>query len=618
MAILEGEEIYCVDTSVVVEGKVAELVTAGKISGTIIVHKAVLSELEHQANFGKPTGLAGLEELKKLRALADKGKLNLEFLGSRPGDYEIKYAKAGEIDAIIRDMAVQHKATLVTADKVQAEAARAMGVKVLFIEFVKKTARPTLRIEGFFDNTTMSVHIKENLRPYAKKGQPGDWKLVPVGEEKLTREEVQAMAEEIVEAAKSSREGLIESNRKTSTIIQLERYRIVIVHPPFSDGWEITIVRPIVVLALKDYNLDEKLLERLKEKAEGIVLAGPPGHGKSTLAQALAEFYKDMGKIVKTVESPRDLQVSDEITQYAKSLGSTGEIHDILLLSRPDYTIYDEMRTDPDFKMYADLRLAGIGLVGVVHATTAIDAIQRFLGRVEMGAIPHVVDTVFFIKNGKPEKVYELEMTVKVPSGMVEADLTRPVIEVRDVLSGKLEYEIYSFGEATTIVPVRPKGKATRAFEMAAERVKSEIEDFTEGAHVKVEMTTGESATVWVDSSVIPQLIGRQGKNIEKIEKTLGLHLDVRSLEEKGHDEDEFQQTTSEADKVGFNISETSGTVKLFFDKSLTGRSVDFYLGENLLFSAAISRKGVIRLDKKSEMAKKILARHGKITARLV
>ncbi len=613
MAAMEsGEEIYCVDTSVVVEGKISELVNAGKISGTIIVHKAVLSELEHQANFGKPTGLAGLEELKKLRAIADEGKITLEFLGSRPGDYEIKYAKAGEIDALIRDMAGQHKATLVTADRVQSEAARAMGVKVLFIEFIRETSRKRLRIEDFFDETTMSVHIKENLRPHAKKGRPGDWKFVPVGEEKLTREEVEAMAEEIVEAAKSSRDGLIESNRRTSTIVQLERYRIVIVHPPFSDGWEITIVRPITVLALKDYALDEKLMNRLREKAEGIVLAGPPGHGKSTMAQALAEFYKDTGHVVKTVESPRDLQVSDEITQYAKSLGSAGEIHDILLLSRPDYTIYDEMRTDPDFRMYADLRLAGIGMVGVVHATTAIDAIQRFLGRVEMGAIPHVVDTVFFIKNGKPEKVYELEMTVKVPSGMIEADLTRPVIEVRDVLSGKLEYEIYSFGEATTIVPVRPKGKSSRAFEMAAERVKREIEEFAEGARVKVEMTTGESATVWVNSSVIPQLIGKQGHTIEKIEKKLGLHLDVRALEEKGHEEGEFAERD-----VNFDVSETGGNLLLFFDKSLKGRSVDFYVGEELVFSAAIGRKGLIRVDKKSETAKKIMAGRGKITAKL-
>ena len=59
----------------------------------------------------------------------------------------------------------------------------------------------------------------------------------------------------------------------------------------------------------------------------------------------LAEIinYLKQGKIIKTVESPRDLQVPDEITQYSKNFTSSEEIHDILFLSRPDNIIFDEM-----------------------------------------------------------------------------------------------------------------------------------------------------------------------------------------------------------------------------------------------------------------------------------
>jgi ATPase, PilT family len=228
----------------------------------------------------------------------------------------------------------------------------------------------------------------------------------------------------------------------------------VIIRPPLSDGWEVTITRPVARKRLEDYNLNEKLLSRLRDRAEGILIAGSPGMGKTTFAQALAEFYMRMNKVVKTIESPRDMHLPPEITQYSKNYAEVGELHDILLLSRPDYTVYDEMRNDEDFKLYIDLRLAGIGMIGVVHATSPIDAIHRFINRVDIGTIPNILDTIVFIHSGNVAKVYSLDMTVKVPTGLKEADLARPVVEVKDLLTDRVEYEIYVFGEQTMIVPV--------------------------------------------------------------------------------------------------------------------------------------------------------------------
>ncbi len=36
---------------------------------------------------------------------------------------------------------------------------------------------------------------------------------------------------------------------------------------------------------------------------------------------------------------------------------------DILLLVMPDYTIYDEVRKTRDFQVFADMRLAGVGMI---------------------------------------------------------------------------------------------------------------------------------------------------------------------------------------------------------------------------------------------------------------
>jgi len=235
----------------------------------------------------------------------------------------------------------------------------------------------------------------------------------------------------------------------------LREYRIVITRPPFSKDIEITAVRPLVNLTLKDYAINNRLKKRLS-KAEGILVAGSPGAGKSTFSAALANYYSKQDKVVKTLESVRDLQVDPEITQYTKLEGSLENSADILLLVRPDFTIFDEVRTTKDFQIFSDFRLSGVGMVGVVHSASAIDAIQRFIGRIELGMLPSIIDTIIFIEAGDIAKVLIIKMTVKVPHGFRDKDLARPVIEVRDFSTNELEYEMYSFGQDIVVNPINP------------------------------------------------------------------------------------------------------------------------------------------------------------------
>ncbi len=519
IAEVEEEETYVADTSVIIEGIISRMVKEGKIRGRIVVHKVTISELENQANQGKVVGFLGLKEVNRLRKLANEGLIKFEIVGERPRIQDIKYAHTGAIDAIIRDLAWELNAILITSDRVQAEVARALGVKVLYIEPKPKLK---LKIEKYFDNKTMSVHLKEGTSPIAKKGRPGEWYFVQLSDEPMTKEKIEEIAREIIEAAKYGTDGFIEVDRKGSTIVQLNRYRIVITRPPLSDGWEITAVRPLVKLSLEDYKLPDKLMRRLEERAEGILIAGAPGMGKTTFAQALAEYYSRKGKIVKTIESPRDMQLPDNITQYSKTYASNEELHDILLLSRPDYTVFDEMRNDEDFRLYTDLRLAGIGMIGVVHATSPIDAIQRFIGRVELGMIPSIIDTVIFIDGGRVVKVYEVRMTVKLPTGLREADLARPVVEVRDFLTGELEYEIYTFGEETVVIPV----KRLRMGGLES-RVRREIERLLPGATVEVH---GNTVTITIPKSS-SKALSRKAKKLKRLEDKLGVNIKVRLQE---------------------------------------------------------------------------------------
>jgi ATPase len=423
------------DTSAVVDGRVSEFHARGEPVERVYVPEAVVSELESQANAGHDTGWDGLAELQRLADLADTGELVVEYVGRRPTGDEIGDAHEGDIDAVIRDLAQEYEATLLTSDAVQAEVARAKGIAV---EYVEAEARDTgsLAIEEFFDETTMSVHLKTGVAPMAKRGDIGDMHYQEIRDAPSTEAEMKEWASDILASARQSSEGFIELSEPGMNIVQFRDMRIAVAKPPFSDGIEITAVRPIVKTDLDDYKLADELRDRLAERQRGVLISGAPGAGKSTFAQAVAEFLADADYAVKTMEKPRDLQVGPNITQYTELDGSMEKTADSLLMVRPDYTIYDEVRKTSDFSVFADMRLAGVGMIGVVHATRAIDALQRLVGRVELGMIPQVVDTVVYIEEGSVHTVYDVHTEVKVPHGLMEEDLTRPVIVISDFETG--------------------------------------------------------------------------------------------------------------------------------------------------------------------------------------
>ena len=121
------------DTSAVIIGAVSELIENGDFDyPEVIVPEAVVCELEHQANAKRSEGKKGLAELQKLQQMQDDGELAITFKGKRPTNYDIRYAKSGEIDSIIRDLARSEFGTLLTNDKVQAEVAKAQGIPVYY------------------------------------------------------------------------------------------------------------------------------------------------------------------------------------------------------------------------------------------------------------------------------------------------------------------------------------------------------------------------------------------------------------------------------------------------------------------------------------------------------
>lgn len=588
---------YVLDTSAIIGRQIGSKLQNNDIKGgdEIIVPIPVIDELRSQASDNREQGVIGLDEIRKIREFCGTTGVVLSFRGHMPTFNDIQLAKGGRIDAIITDIARENDATLLTADYVQHLVAEALGISSELIKTSKSSNR--LPFERFFDGNTMSVHLKEGVHAMGKRGKPGNFELTQLSDEEMTYAGLDEMANQVVEIATTSFGGSVEINRKGAIVVQLGAFRIAITRPPFSEAIEITIVRPIVKLSLMDYGISEKLMNRFSQKAEGVIVAGSPGSGKSTLASSIAEFYAQRGKIVKTFESPRDLQISRNITQYGPLEGTFEKAVDILLMVRPDYTVFDEVRRTNDFVVFSDMRLAGVGMVGVVHASSPVDAVQRFIGKIELGMIPHILDTIVFVKDGSISKVYEISLTIRVPSGMTESDLARPVIEVRDFDMGQIEYEIYTYGEENIVVPTssfadfNPSEDAITT--LAESKIRDTIRRFDPRAEIK--LTSRDRVQIRVNKDIAPVIIGKGGSTVNELEKMLGIHIDVEV------------KTPTLGQEISFQVSEGGSSINLLVDPAFVGKKVDVYVQDEFLLNSQVGKKARIKVDKHSENGRKLV-----------
>jgi|TARA_B110000438_G_scaffold97711_1_gene96743 ATPase len=387
------------------------------------------------------------------------------------------------------------------------------------------------------DDTVSTIFLKAECKPRVKSGHISSLTLNDLEKEPWDKPSLEDLSDDlslIIEQNTSRSDCFIEIEREGCKVMQIGDLRVSCAWPPFADAWEITVVRPVANLKLSDYELDPELINRISNHHRGIFVVGKPGSGKTTFAQAIASYLdSDMGFMVKTMESPRDLQVPQRVTQYAPLEGDLEKTAEIIFLLRPDFVIFDEVRRTRDFEIFGDVRLAGVGLLGVTHANSGLQAIQRLVGKVELGLISQVLDTVIHIEKGKINQVLELKMVVRAPTGM-ESDLSRPVIEIREFPSNVLTHEMFAFGSEIAVVPVSGNGEegGSPAWNLAAEELKREATRLT-GISIKhAKFLTDSSAAIYVDDAAIGSIIGSGGEGIRQLEQDIGVKLDVNSIQE--------------------------------------------------------------------------------------
>lgn len=150
-----GDQRYVVDTSIVIDGRLAEIVETGFISGTLVVSRFVLDEVQAKADSPRESDrLRGKRALDLLDALRHKMTVKVE---QRP------YPDLKTVDAKLVRLAQELKCPLLTNDVNLQKVAVLQNVKVLNVNALARAVKPI-----FLPGEPLEILIQ---RPGKESGQ---------------------------------------------------------------------------------------------------------------------------------------------------------------------------------------------------------------------------------------------------------------------------------------------------------------------------------------------------------------------------------------------------------------------------------------------------------------
>ncbi len=502
------------DTSVLIKRVLTRLIELGSLKECeIIIPLAVIDELQAQASRGREIGVRGLEELKNIRELAEGKGVKVRFSGERPSLEDIKLARSGRIDALIRDVAKAEGGKLYTSDYVQALVAEAEGVPVEYIEPYERAEE--FSFQSYLRPDALSLYLRSGSPPYARVLKNGRVETIRLGEKECDEDLLNKILEEVMAVARVKEEADIILLKPEAIILETSEYRISISKPPFSDRLEATIQRNILKL-VSEQELIEPIIRECVEGPHGILLLNADKVYSFPIAERIAERLQENGMRVEIMGHGR--RTSSSVLYHGPLEGDLEKTAEFILADPPDYLVFDEIRKPKDLKIVKEFRSAGSGVIAFLTSTSLRSAVIRILEAIKPFNLQEIFDKIMLMKCCEASETYTLSTTIKTPAGLSSDFEALPVIEMD--CNGKKRYEIYEVGGSPVIVDLSELFDRLRKLE---KDVRDALKRMRIGRGVKIESVKLDKITLRASR----QKIRKSVEFKQKLEEIMGVKVEL-------------------------------------------------------------------------------------------
>ena len=497
------------DTSVLINGALLRLIEAGEIRDCeLIIPLAAVDELQAQASKGRDIGLRGLEEIKRIREVSGEKGIRIRFSGERPSLDDIRLARSGRIDALIRDVARAEGGVLYTSDYVQALVAEAEGIPVRYIEPYQRPEEPAYK--SYLRPDVVNLYLRDGERPYAEVLRDGRLEVVMLNDESCSEELLNEVLEEVMAVARVKEDADIIMLRPETVVLEMDDYRIKVAKPPLSDKMEAMIQRSILRL-VPESDVIEPIIRECSSGRRGVLVLNLDGVYSFPIAERVAVRLWEMGLDARIIGRAR--RVNSSAPYYGPLDGDLEKTLHLTLLSPPDYVIVDEAIDSRDLKLVKDARLAGVGVIAFKQSRSFEAAITSLIEVMSPPLLPRVIDTIILMKCSGVSETFHVSDSMKVPSGLSPESGIKYVIEL--TRAGETVYEIYE-------VNGRPIISNIKELREHIERIRRNVEEILRGSGAG----NARLEALWLDKAVIRR-VGRGRRGLRDLEKRLVEELGI-------------------------------------------------------------------------------------------